>query len=85
MPVDKVRAACNSARQNPAEENSLRQLRLNQWAKQSVRWMPMHIWDAGADPVELEELEGRPCYGGLDFGRHDGYHRVRAGIPALRG
>ncbi|MDK8804578.1 terminase large subunit, partial [Dermabacter hominis] len=83
--VEKVRAACNSARQNPAEENSLRQLRLNQWAKQSVRWMPMHIWDAGADPVELEELEGRPCYGGLDFGRHDGYHRVRAGIPALRG
>ena len=65
--MEKVRAACNSARQNPAEENSLRQLRLNQWAKQSVRWMPMHIWDAGADPVELEELEGRPCYGGLDL------------------
>ncbi|HAT1441730.1 TPA: terminase large subunit, partial [Corynebacterium striatum] len=43
------------------------QLRLNQWVKQSVRWMPMHIWDACADPVDLDELEGRPCYGGLDL------------------
>ena len=67
VPVEKVRAACNSARQNPAEENSFRQLRLNQWVKQSVRWMPMHIWDACADPVDLDELEGRPCYGGLDL------------------
>ena len=39
--VDKVKAACESAKQNPAEENSFRQLRLNQWVKQSVRWMPM--------------------------------------------
>ncbi|MGM1324448.1 terminase TerL endonuclease subunit, partial [Corynebacterium macclintockiae] len=67
VPIDKVRAACNSARQNPAEENTFRQLRLNQWVKQSVRWMPMHIWDACADPVDLDELEGRPCYGGLDL------------------
>lgn len=27
----------------------------------------MHIWDACADPVDLDELEGRPCYGGLDL------------------
>ena len=29
--IDKVKAACESAKQNPAEENSFRQLRLNQW------------------------------------------------------
>ena len=39
--MDKVRAACESAKQNPGEENSFRQLRLNQWVKQAVRWMPM--------------------------------------------
>ena len=39
--MDKVKAACASARQNPGEENSFRQLRLNQWVKQAVRWMPM--------------------------------------------
>ena len=65
--IDKVRAACESAKQNPAEENAFRQLRLNQWVKQSVRWMPMDKWDACAFPVAEENLLGRVCYGGLDL------------------
>ena len=65
--IDKVRDACNSAKQNPGEENSFRQLRLNQWVKQAVRWMPMIAWDKCAFNVDPEELEGRVCYGGLDL------------------
>ena len=65
--IDKVKAACESARQNPGEENAFRQLRLNQWVKQSVRWMPMDKWDACAFPVSEDDLEGRICYGGLDL------------------
>ena len=65
--MDKVEAACESAKQNPGEENSFRQLRLNQWAKQAVRWMPMDKWDACAFPVNEDMLEGRVCYGGLDL------------------
>ena len=65
--IDKVQAACDSAKQNPAEENSFRQLRLNQWVKQAIRWMPMDKWDACAFPNDLKELEGRVCYGGLDL------------------
>ena len=65
--IDKVQAACDSAKQNPGEENSFRQLRLNQWVKQSIRWMPMHKWDACAFLVSEDELEGRVCYGGLDL------------------
>ena len=65
--IDKVKAACDSARQNPGEENSFRQLRLNQWVKQAVRWMPMEKWDACAFPVSEDDLEGRVCYGGLDL------------------
>ena len=65
--IDKVHAACESAKQNPAEENSFRQLRLNQWVKQTVRWMPMHLWDKCAFTVDQEELKGRVCYGGLDL------------------
>lgn len=65
--MDKVKVACESARQNPGEENSFRQLRLNQWVKQAVRWMPMEKWGACAFPVDPEELEGRVCYGGLDL------------------
>ena len=65
--IDKVRAACESAKQNPAEENAFRQLRLNQWVKQTVRWMPMEKWDRCAFAVNEDELEGRVCYGGLDL------------------
>ncbi len=65
--MDKVQAACDSARQNPAEENTFRQLRLNQWVKQSVRWMPMEKWDRCNFAVDEESLEGRICYGGLDL------------------
>jgi phage terminase large subunit-like protein len=65
--MDKVKAAFESARQNPAEENSFRQLRLNQWVKQAVRWMPMDKWDACAFKVDPADLKGRVCYGGLDL------------------
>jgi len=65
--ISKVRNACLSARDNPAEENIFRQLRLNQWVKQSTRWMQMEKWDACAFPVDERELLGRECYGGLDL------------------
>ena len=65
--MEKVEAACNSAKENPAEENAFRQLRLNQWVKQSVRWMPMDKWDACDYAVNAEALRGRRCYGGLDL------------------
>ncbi len=33
VPIEIYREACNSARQNPAEENTFRQVWLNQWVK----------------------------------------------------
>lgn len=65
--IDKLRTAFESAKDNPAEENLFRQLRLNQWVKQSVRWMPMDKWDKCAFPIDQERLKGRECYAGLDL------------------
>jgi len=65
--VEKLRAAYMSAKDNPAEENLFRQLRLNQWVKQSVRWMPMDVWNKCAFPINENELAGRECFGGLDL------------------
>ena len=65
--IDKIRAAFNNAKENPAEENLFRQLRLNQWVKQSIRWMPMDKWSLCSYPVDKERLKGRICYGGLDL------------------
>lgn len=65
--LESVHEACQQAMDNPAEENTFRQLRLNQWVKQNIRWMPMDKWDACNFPVDESELEGRLCYGGLDL------------------
>lgn len=65
--IEKVRNACMSAMDNLAEENIFRQLRLNQWVKQSTRWMQMEKWDACGFPVDERELLGRECFGGLDL------------------
>ena len=65
--IDKVKDACESAKQNPGEENAFRQLRLNQWVKQAVRWMSMEKWDKCEFAVSEDDLEGRVCYGGLDL------------------
>ncbi len=65
--VERVREACESAKQNPFEESSFRQLRLNQWVTASVRWMPMARWDSCDSPVNPEDLYGRPCYAGIDL------------------
>ena len=65
--IDRMRAACQRAKTDPAYENQFRQLRLNQWVKQSVRWMPMATWDLCDSPVDAEALAGRDCYAGLDL------------------
>jgi phage terminase large subunit-like protein len=56
------------AKENPADERSFRQLRLNQWVKDKVsKWISLSVWDDSAGIVVEEKLEGRQCYGGLDL------------------
>lgn len=64
---ESLQLACDSAKQNPAEEMFFRQFFLCQWTQSSIRWLPMDKWDKCAFPVDLETLVGRECYGGLDL------------------
>lgn len=65
--IEKVRDAYRKALETPADEMQFRQLRLNQWVKNSVRWMRMDKWDACAGEINMDRLRGRPCYAGLDL------------------
>lgn len=56
---------CQRARESPSYENTFRRLHLNQWTEQDVRWLSMDKWDDG--DAELTDLEGQPCWGGLDL------------------
>ena len=52
---------------NPAEENVFKQLRLNMWVSSLTRFIPEHIYNLGNQPIDMEALKGRDCYGGLDL------------------
>ncbi len=55
------------ARRSPAKENSFRRYRLNQWTQQADRFLPMEAWDACVGTTNPADLEGKPCFGGLDL------------------
>lgn len=65
--IDRVREAYKNALENPAEENVFKQLRLNIWTSATVCWIPDHIYDRGNLPIDMESLQRRECYGGLDL------------------
>lgn len=55
------------AEEVPAYENTFRRLHLNMWTRQETRWLSIDKWDGCGEPVEREDLHGRPCYAGLDL------------------
>lgn len=65
--IERVRDAYKEALQNPAEENVFKQLRLNMWVSSLTRFIPEQIYDLGNEPIDMDSLLGRECYGGLDL------------------
>lgn len=63
--LDFLREELAKARQSPAFENTFRNLYLNQWVEQAVRWLSMEAWDECDG--ELPDLKGEPCWAGLDM------------------
>jgi len=51
----------------PSSLNSFMRLHLNQWTQQLERWLDMGDWDTCNGEVDLNELEERECYMGLDL------------------
>jgi len=65
--IERVREAYLNALENPAEENVFKQLRLNIWTSATVCWIPDHIYKRGDLLIDIDSLNGRECYGGLDL------------------
>jgi phage terminase large subunit-like protein len=60
-----LREECQRAKDSPAYENTFRNLYLNQWCEQAVRWISMDKWHLGDDA--LPDLTGEPCWVGVDL------------------
>ncbi len=59
---------CRKAQDTPSYENTFKRLHLNIRTQQDVRWLPLEAWDAcDLGEIDESELEGRPCFAGLDL------------------
>lgn len=65
--LDKIRQDYGEAKNDPVDYQNFLRFRLNIPVKSLSRWLPMDKWDACKEPLDLEGLKGRPCYGGLDL------------------
>lgn len=51
----------------PSSEIAFRQLHLNQWVSSLSGWITDDEWMKSSGEVDIEQLKGRKCYGGLDL------------------
>lgn len=73
LSIEAMRQEAQEAKNNPAQQNSFQQFRLNQWVSQAFRWMPMHLYNA--DPGNLwlrpehghEQMRGNVAWAGFDL------------------
>lgn len=65
--LEEMRTFADRAKRIPSLESVFRNLYLNQPVDADRRFLASADWDACAAPVEIEALEGRSCYGGLDL------------------
>ncbi len=52
------------------------------WVSSLTRFIPEHIYNLGNQPIDMEALKGRDCYGGLDLSSTGEYHGFCADVPA---
>lgn len=65
--IEEFQSEFGKAKRSPSIENAFRRYRLNQWTQQASRWINLDDWlGCGADFTE-DDLQGQPCYGGLDL------------------
>jgi phage terminase large subunit-like protein len=62
-----LREQVREARGMPSKESTVRRLNFCQWVEAANPWISRHIWEPAGAKFALEDLRGRPCYGGLDL------------------
>lgn len=65
--IERLRDAYREAKQNSADEITFKWLRMNMWVSSTTAWIPDAIYMRGNEPIDMDALEGRDCYAGLDL------------------
>jgi len=64
--LDFLRAEYRRAQESPLYENTFRNLYLNEWTEQAVRWLPMDAWDRCGE-ADIAGLCEREAWAALDM------------------
>jgi phage terminase large subunit-like protein len=81
--LDFLRQECQQAKDSFAYENTFRNLYLNQWTEQAVRWIQMDKWRLGNEPVP--GLDGEPCWLAVDLSSQQDITALVAAFPRPSG
>ena len=65
--IERLSDAYREAKQNPADEITFKWLRMNMQVSSTTAWIPDAIYMRGNEPIDMDALEGRDCYAGLDL------------------
>ncbi len=66
--IEGLRQLAREAARKPGERSAFCQLNLNIWQDHSADpFVDMEVYDEGAAPVDLDALEGEPCWLGVDL------------------
>lgn len=63
----KIRENFTEVKNDPVEYQNFLRFRLNIPIKHISRWMQMGDWDKCGKQINMQSLEGKECYGGLDM------------------
>lgn len=67
LSAETIRQEAREARENPAKEAAFRQFRGNQWGNAATRWFSTSAWRRNRGTIDVADLEGTECFGGLDL------------------
>ena len=64
---DYIREQVQEARGMPSKESLVRRLHFCEWTDAEQTWIGREVWERVEADLDLEDYEGRECYGGLDL------------------
>lgn len=77
--LKRLRQEAREAEDSPGVRDAFKQLHLNMWLDKSASpFLEMSIYDKGSDPIDLDALDGAPCWLGVDLGSTDDLSAVVA-------
>lgn len=64
---DFIREQVQEARGLPSKESLVRRLHFCQWTEGAENWITRDVWIKAEAELDLDDYQGRECYGGLDL------------------